>query len=176
MPFKRSPRLKAFDYVGLHRYFLTICTENRHQAFTGAADVVSAMTQLRTTSSDESFAVIAYCFMPDHLHLLLEGLTDAADFRECVRIFKQRSSFYWKRVHGTVLWQRNYFEHVLRSDEDANEVARYLLANPVRAGLVKAPEQYPFLGSFTLDVKDLLDSVQVSDQAHLKVRLYDPRE
>ncbi len=64
---------------------------------------------------------------------------DDADFRECVRLFKQRTSFEWKRHSGTELSQRSYFDRVLRADEDTCSVAHYILANPVRAGLVKDP-------------------------------------
>ena len=97
--------------------------------------------------------------MPDHFHALLEGTTDGSDLRECVRQFKQRSSCAWKHAHGTALWQRGYWERVLRSDEHTITVARYILDNPVRARLVKAPEAYPFSGSLTMSVRDLLQSM-----------------
>ena len=99
--------------------------------------------------------------MPDHVHLLVEGKQPTANFREFVRIFKQRSSFEWNRTHRTILWQRSYFEHVLRDDEDTIGVARYILENPLRAGLVADVEDYPYLGSMTLAVRDLLYSVQI---------------
>jgi putative transposase len=160
MPFKPSPRLKTFDYLGLYRYSLTICTVRRHAAFTEDAAVASALVQLRRTADAQSFAVIAYCFMPDHAHVLVEGTADSSDLREFVRIFKQRSAYQWKRAHGSTLWQRDYFEHVLRADEDTTAVARYILANPVRAGLAAAPNEYPFVGSLTMDLADLIESVQ----------------
>jgi REP-associated tyrosine transposase len=107
-------------------------------------------------------AVIAYCFMPDHLHLLAEGTTENSNLREFVRLFKQQTSFEWKRRENTRLWQRNYHEHVLRADEDTFAVARYILENPVRAGLARSPEEYRFLGSLTLELEDLLQSVQMT--------------
>jgi hypothetical protein len=59
------------------------------------------------------------------------------------------------------LWQRGYFEHVLRDDEDSFGVARYILDNPVRTGLARNPQDYPSAGSLTMAVRDLLFSVQV---------------
>jgi REP element-mobilizing transposase RayT len=97
--------------------------------------------------------------MPDHLHVLVEGTTPAACLLDFMRVFKQRSSFHWRQTYGRELWQRSYFEHVLRDDEDTFAVGRYVLENPVRAGMVKSPLEYPFLGSFTMDVRDLLYSV-----------------
>ena len=110
-------------------------------------------------------AVIAYCFMPDHLHLLVEGTDPASQLTEFVRIFKQRSSFHWKKAFGSELWQRSYFERVLRGDESSIDIARYILANPLRAGIVESVENYPFLGSLTMSVRELLYSVQKVDVA-----------
>jgi putative transposase len=102
--------------------------------------------------------------MPDHLHALVEGMRDDCDLRRLARVFKQRSSFQWKRRMKGDLWQRSYFEHVLRDDEDTFQVAQYILDNPVRAGLVKSPENYPFLGSLTMSVRNLLYSVQIDQR------------
>ena len=99
--------------------------------------------------------------MPNHVHVLGEGVTERADFCEFVRLFKQTSSFTYGRAHGTVLWQRSYFERVLRADEDSVRIARYILDNPVRAGLADEGLAYPFSGSFTLERKDLVSSMDL---------------
>jgi REP-associated tyrosine transposase len=161
MPYKLSPRLKTFDYLGFYRYFLTICVYERTRIFTEDQSVSVVLMELSRTANDQQFRVIAYCFMPDHVHMLVEGNHPAADFREFVRIFKQRSSFVWKRRNGRALWQRSYFEHVLRDDEDTIGVARYILENPVRGNLVQRPDDYPYIGSMTMDVRYLLYSVQI---------------
>ena len=161
MPNKLSPRLKGFDYQGLYRYFLTICTSKRKRLFVDDESARIVLTQLSRTADDHRFDVIAYCFMPDHLHLLVEGTHTAADFCEFVRIFKQRSSYEWKRKRGTVLWQRNCFEHVLRDEEDTVGIAKYILENPVRGNLVQRPQDYRYLGSLTMDLGHLLYSVQI---------------
>ena len=44
------------------------------------------------------------------------------------------------------LWQRGYYERVLRDEDHTRDVIRYILQNPVRAGLAKSPDEYPFLG------------------------------
>jgi putative transposase len=120
-------------------------------------DVVLA--QLLQSAQDERMAVIAYCFMPDHLHMLVEGTDPESTLTEFVRVFKQRSSFQWKRIFGSELWQRSYFERVLRNHESSIDAARYVLANPLRAGMVDSVEDYPFLGSLTMSVRELLYSV-----------------
>ena len=161
VPHKLSPRLKTFDYLGFYRYFLTICTSDRVAIFVDDPSVDLVLLHLSRTADDHRFAVIAYCFMPDHVHLLIEGTHPVAEFRDFVRIFKQRSSFVWKHRNGTALWQRSYFEYVLRDDEDTIGVAKYILENPVRGNLVQRPEDYPYLGSMTMAVRELLYSVQI---------------
>ena len=159
MPHQLAPRLPSFGYRGLHRYFLTICVDQRRPRLILPSHVRPLTSQLLTTAASYRFAVLAYCFMPDHMHALLEALTDDANFCDCVRIFKQRSAFHWKRNTGEVLWQRSYYDRVLREDEDTPAVARYILENPVRAGLVSSPLDYPFIGSGSMDVKDLIVSL-----------------
>ena len=160
MPFKHSPRLPSFDYRGLCRYSVTICVNARRSVFVRPEIVEPVRTQLQITAAEHRLEIIAYCFMPDHLHILPAGTADEADFLRFMRVFKQRSSFHWKRLHGCTLWQRGYIERVLRTDEDTLTVARYILDNPVRAGLVRSPEDYPFSGSMVMDLGELLDSVR----------------
>ena len=95
--------------------------------------------------------------MPDHVHLLVVGLTDTSNGSHFIAQAKQRSGFHYKKAIGTPLWQRYGFERVLRNTEDTLHVARYILANPVRAGLVKSPGDYPFSGSMTMRVQDILE-------------------
>ena len=98
--------------------------------------------------------------MPDHIHLLVEGETEDADLANFVRVFKQQSSFAWRQEHEEQLWQRGYFDRVLREEEDTVTVARYVLDNPVRARIVESPQDYPYLGSLVMELEDLIDSVR----------------
>ena len=82
------------------------------------------------------FRLLAYCFMPDHLHALALAEDAESDAGELVRIFKQRSSYHAKRLLGDELWQISYHDRIMRCDEDLYDVAAYIWNNPVRAGLV----------------------------------------
>ena len=82
--------------------------------------------------------------MPDHLHVLIEGQSDSADFRGFVALFRRRSSAALGAILPGNLWQNGYYERILRRDEDSISVCRYILNNPVRAGLVDEPSHYPF--------------------------------
>ena len=75
-----------------------------------------------------------------------------------ITVFKQYSGYYYRQNFHRPLWQRYGFEHVVRDDEVTVEVAKYILANPVRAGLAPSVEKYPFVGSRVHELRDLLDS------------------
>ena len=156
----RPPRIAGFSYRGLHRYFLTICTLNRQKFFEDSSTVSNALLQFRKTAAEENFEISAYCFMPDHCHFLIEGRADGADFRRFCKLAKQRSGGVHARKHGRPLWQEGYYERVLREDDDSRMVARYLLDNPVRAGLVNAPIEYPYLGSDRWTLSELIEAQQ----------------
>ena len=146
---KLAARLPGFSYTGKHRYLLTIRTECSRPVFTNPEHVASALLQLRQCCSRGGFAIHAYCFMPDHVHVVVEGLLDDANFVETVRVWKQRTGFAAKSRDGKQLWQRGFHDRVMRVDTDITAVVAYVLENAVRAGLVKRCEDYPFIGSET---------------------------
>ena len=150
--------LEGFSYVGFHRYSLTFCTDGRRRVFTDAAAVELVVQQLVRAAREQKFSVIAYCFMPDHLHLLVEGTSDNSDGRRFIKAFKQYSGYYYSQERHGTLWQRYGFEHVLRDDEVTVEVVKYILGNPIRAGLAATVEEYPFVGSLVYQLKDLINS------------------
>ena len=108
--------------------------------------------------------------MPNHVHLLTEGQSEDSDGRRFIAHAKQLSGFHFKKQFaGVRLWQRYGFERTLRADESTLRVARYMLENPVRAGLVTRVQDYPFLGSDVYTVEQILEAVQMNDCWHTRV-------
>ena len=122
-------------------------TRNRSRSFTDSNFATSVASRIPPYFASRDFAVPAYCLMPDHVHLLLEGVSDDADLRESVRVWKQVVGFVWKRQTNVQLWQTGFHDHVLREGDDTRAVVRYLLNNPVRAGLVQNAADYRWSGS-----------------------------
>src|SRR5712671_1576895 len=131
----RPRRLDTFEYTGPNAYFTTICTFDRAPWFADAECARDATAHLLRTSADYGFEVIAYCFMPDHLHALTAGIRPDADFRRHMSMFKQRSAFDHVAKRAGRLWQEGYLEHIIRTDENLEGIAAYVVANPIRAGL-----------------------------------------
>ncbi len=155
----RPRRLEHFSYVGPALYFLTFCARNRRPTFVESSVFDATLGKFRNVAIRESFAVLAYCFMPDHAHLLVEGLKESSDLRRFAKLMKQHSGAAHALQTGQPLWQEGYYDRVLREEEDVKEVARYILDNPVRAGLVRTPSEYPYLGSDVWSLEELLGSV-----------------
>jgi REP element-mobilizing transposase RayT len=152
----RPPRIPGFSYRGCHRYFLTFCTFRRQRLFIDTTTVSATVWQFRQTSREEWFEILAYCFMQDHAHALVEGVHESADLRRFCKLAKQRSGGVHARAGRGPLWQEGYYDRVLRDGEDIRQVARYILNNPVRAGLVVSPADYPYLGSHKWTVAELV--------------------
>lgn len=143
----RPPRLDDGCYVGVQRYFVTICTFRRRTYFTGRLTVRFAVEHLLPTAFAYGFEVIAYCFMPDHVHLLLEATREDCNFRTFVALFKQRTAYEYRQRTGGTLWQESFYDHVLRREETTPTIVAYVIENPVRAGLCRSADDYPHIGS-----------------------------
>ena len=141
---RKTNRLKNFDYASRHIYFITICTANRKEIFNNYETVSEVVKQLKETADKLNFQILAYCFMPDHVHLLV-GLNEAdADLIGFIRHFKQKTGYDFRKRHDINLWQRSFYDHILRKEESVIETVRYIFNNPVRKGLVKEFKEYPF--------------------------------
>ena len=154
----RPPRVDGFSYRGPYCYFVTFCTPDRRAIFSDITIGEFATSQLRRTLHRFDFAVLAYCVMPDHVHLLIEGTSAESDLKDCIKSAKQRSGQSYAARFGHRLWQEGFYDRVLRPDDDPKKIARYIVANPVRAGLASSPLDYPLLGSDVWTVRELIDS------------------
>ena len=143
--------------MGARRYSLTICCDERRAILEVEAARELVLAELRRTSKAHGVAVFAYCLMPDHVHLIVEGEAADSDCLAFMRLFKQTTAFYWKQQTGRRLWQRSFHDHVLRDSEPTQHAARYLLENPVRAKLVASAKDYPHSGSLVYDRAELIE-------------------
>src|ERR1051325_9469641 len=87
------PRLERGCYVGFQRYFLTFCTHQRSPWFTAREVVEIVRCEIFRDLAAFDMAEIVHCFMPDHFHILVEGVSESADCSAYVHRAKQRSGF-----------------------------------------------------------------------------------
>jgi putative transposase len=148
---RKKIRLPASRYTGKQIYFVTLCCEDRRPIFANESLGHRLAAELSGAAAQEGFAIHAYCVMPDHFHLLAEGLNDECDLIRFVSFFKQQTGFAYQKRFGRELWQSRYYDHVLRKAQATEAVAWYIWMNPVRKGLCSAPQDYPLSGSQTID-------------------------
>jgi len=89
--------------------------------------------------------MLAWVLMPDHAHWLVQVGEDD-DLARLVNRIKSASARMTNRIAGRQgrLWQKSFHDHALRRDEDLQVAARYIVANPLRAGLVARLGDYPY--------------------------------
>jgi len=141
--FHKPIHLPKKHYIGRRAYFLTLCTRDRIPYFRSGRVARWLLESLQQIAPQRSFTLRAYCLMPDHLHVLVQGDRPSADLLSFVKTFKHKTTFHFRAKTGKTLWQMSFFDHVLRTAEDQSETVEYILLNPVRAGLVRRRHDYP---------------------------------
>ncbi len=109
-----------------------------------AQPLIAALT---ASATQHSCSIPIYCIMPDHVHVILQGSGGNADTWRAMVAFKQRSGFWLSRHVPGTRWQKDFYDRILRSEEEVRDALVYIAANPPRAGLVRDPAEYPFTGS-----------------------------
>ena len=128
-------------------YFVTICTFGRGR-FLAEESVHRCFMQYCSESyARRGAATGRYVIMPDHIHCFVR-LPQGTKLGPWIGLLKQALTMHLRgigRCPGPV-WQRGFFDHVLRSSESYAEKWEYVFNNPIRAGLVAKPEDWPFAG------------------------------
>lgn len=147
---RKVARLPAQNYLGRQTYFVTICCDHRAPHLHEQTTAHGILALLQECAACHSFVLHAFCLMPDHLHVLAEGTRDRCDLPEFIRLFKQRTSFEFRKSHRRPLWERSYYDHILRPSDRVEDVACYIWWNPVRQKLCARPHEFPYSGSQTI--------------------------
>ena len=121
-----------------HAYLVTIVAASRKHFFTSFAAARVAVRCFHDQNVVRHAQTMAFVVMPDHVHWLLQ-LEKNGSLSETIRLYKAKVSLILRQR----IWQRGFHDHALRDDEDLRGVARYIIANPLRSGLVKSVGEYP---------------------------------
>ena len=155
---KRKPiRIADYDYSTPGAYFITVCTANREKLFwnvvgadiirpqnlpLSAAGKITEQGILQMAERYENVVVDKYCIMPDHIHLLLRIESDmngrmisAPTVSTVVGSMKR----WVARQIGRPIWQKSFYDHGVRNQQDYNEIWEYIENNPLKYALKKAP-------------------------------------
>jgi len=131
---------------GLGTALFTVCLAGRVKAFTEGALVAKFVRHLEEALWRHYCRADAYCFMPDHLHVLITGVSENADAWQAMVKFKQVTGAWFWRNRPSVRWQSGFDVRFLNHGESVEAAARYVHNNPVRAGLVESWDEYRYSG------------------------------
>ena len=137
----RRGRYSAPDQI----YHVTTATLWRKKLFTQFDAARAVIASMRRETEAHRCETLCFMLMPDHLHWLMQ-VRDRGSLAACVNNVKSHSARRINALRGTSgrVWQRGFHDRALRSDEDVAAVARYIVANPLRAGIVDSVREYPF--------------------------------
>lgn len=149
--FYKRKHLRRLEKIKLNLrsiiYLVTICTLDRKPILT-REDIFKTIAQtLEEVAETKGWLVGRYVMMPDHIHFFCSPMTDDWSLSQFVRDFKSLTSTRLrKRGFKGKLWQREFFDHLLRSEESYESKWEYVRFNPVRKGLCASPEEWRFSG------------------------------
>lgn len=163
LPQRKHPRLKDYDYSQNGYYFVTICTYNRERIF---GEIVGATLRGRPNRPDkiiekylfelenkyQNVKLDYYVIMPDHIHMILfiSGDHAGSPLPQIIDWFKtMTTNEYIKGVKTGLyppfqkhIWQRSFYEHVIRNENDLYETRKYIENNPLKWEMTKRKEDY----------------------------------
>ena len=145
-PRRKRIRLPLQDYHSKAWYFVTICCKDKKPRFIDPAVRSLVVKVLRTTATSLSVELAAYTVLPNHVHFICSaGEKGVVGF---VQAFKSRSALELKKCGEQASpWQRSFFDRKIRSTESERRKCEYVWMNPVRKGLVRRMEDYPWSGA-----------------------------
>ncbi len=148
LPKRKPNRLENFDYGAGYSYFITICTKDREKILSNIVgeDIILPQSRVKLTSNGknveetilsisdhyENVFVEQYIIMPNHVHLILTfldhgRLISSPTLPIVVGQLKRVSS----KKSGVSLWQRSYYDHIIRNKTDYEEISKYIYNNPI---------------------------------------------
>lgn len=119
-------------------YHITTVTHDRQPIFAELRAARLLVQALRQAENRDGATTLAFVVMPDHLHWLMQ-LGDGKSLSRVVGAVKAVSA----HAIGRRIWQGGFHDHAVRQEEDLAALARYIVANPLRAGLVERVGDYP---------------------------------
>jgi REP-associated tyrosine transposase len=134
-------------------YFITICTKNRRDLLANHAAANALIDEWCRALERHRWAIGRYVIMPNHVHFFCRPEREAKTLSRFIGAWKTWTSRNiretWAAANGSgysALWQREFFDHLMRSSESYAEKWNYVRDNPVRAGLVVSADDWPCAG------------------------------
>jgi putative transposase len=146
---KRLLHLSPLEFVHQTTILLiTFCADKRRPLF-ARQEIVALL--LESWRKADHWLVGRWVVMPDHLHLFCAPATSPPwPVESWARFWQNHATRHWPHPAEKPLWQRDFFDRRLRNGESYKQKWLYLWENPIKAGLVRKPEDWPYQGEINV--------------------------
>jgi len=151
---EKKHRLHPGIYKGRILVSFTLCVKDRKELFIDDEIFYHFNSLLINELTEGDCSAYVYLFMPDHAHIILSGKNEDSDIKKCLENYKKKTGFWLYKNKNTFKWQKDYYDHILRKEEDLVTQIRYILNNPVRARIAKNWKEYKFKGSTVYNLNE----------------------
>ena len=146
----KHSHLKRLDRIWIDNpiFFVTACTDERRNILANSQAATILVEEWTTVKERHDWHIGRYVIMPNHVHFFCSPGNEAQDFSIFMKFWKEWTSKKMKKecnIEGPI-WQREFFDHLLRNNESYVQKWEYVFNNPVRAGLVKEAQEWPWQG------------------------------
>lgn len=146
LPKRKKNRLENFDYTGFHAYFITICVKDRRQILSKivGADIIRPCEIILSKYGKivdeaiknipkiyENVSVAKYIIMPDHIHIILQITDNGGRIVSAPTVIAGMKRYVSKKC-GYSIWQKGFYDHVIRNQKDYYEICEYIENNPIK--------------------------------------------
>jgi len=143
-----KPRLQRLKWLftDCPVYYLTVCTEPRRSILANE-EIHDSFITFADRAEEYKVFVGRYVLMPDHTHFFVAFTPKSPTLSMWMKSWKNALSKTLRRMNIlSPHWEKDFFDHVMRSRESYEQKWLYVRENPVRAGLVKRWEDWPYQG------------------------------
>jgi len=166
-------------------YFFTLVTFQRQKLFLVPDVMRLLLDTVEHVREMHPFEIIAYCVLPDHVHFLWQMPEDDTNYSMRIGVIKRRFSIQFISKYGdrlqksdsqtrrreVTIWQRRFWEHLIRDEKDLNQHIDYIHYNPVKHGLVSKVRDWE-ISSFHNYVKEDIYSLDWGDSYYIDKKKY----
>lgn len=152
-------RLVKDRYLGKVRAAFTICTKNRNKLLINSVICNQLSRTLIDLTVEYNVKLIIYLIMPDHIHLIVQGESKEADLLNFINMFKQKTSYWYRKIFNKPLWQISYYDKKIRDENMLNNCIKYILKNPSKANMLNFFRQKEFYGTQTLNLSKMIREI-----------------
>ena len=124
-------------------YFLTVCTDQKRSGLASPIAASAILTEMRALDADHTWELRCAVVMPDHIHALTI-LGERLTLGQSIGRLKSKTKSSLHAVAASLDWERDFYDHHVRPDEDRLALFRYIFLNPDRAGLCATGDRWPW--------------------------------